>query len=105
MVLSLLLFFKLQVWCDDLSTLQTGDKAWGMWGRASDFGAPKQPKGAVHNLLSGNIERETSHAIIFLVLESLPIKSHEVEYWSKTHGHYVEAEVLSVHFNEALTDT
>lgn len=41
----------------------------------------------------------------FLVLESLPIKSHEVEYWSKTHGHYVEAEVLSVHFNEALTDT
>ena len=65
MVLSLLLFFKLQVWCDDLSTLQTGDKAWGMWGRASDFGAPKQPKGAVHNLLSGNIERETSHAIIF----------------------------------------
>jgi len=38
------------VWCDDLSTLRTGDK---------------------------------------------------VEYWSKTHGHYVEAEVLSVHFNEA----
>ena len=61
-------FCKLQVWCDDLSTLQTGDKAWGMWGRASDFGAPKQPKGDVHNLqyhLSGNIERETSHAIIF----------------------------------------